>query len=429
MPPNTKLDVMQTSRLFVLWSFFHLGFVVSFYELLRWLGVVDQSLLDIGYQWDAQWYWDIATEGYSYVENKQSNVAYYPLFALMWKISGLGPFGISIANWFVTLVSIYIISREVDIPLPEVLLFSSFPSMLFCMVPYSEGLFFLGGALLLVGLSKHKLTMLIPGVIIACMTRSIGVLLTLCFLLTYLLNVKQSWTLRKHLFYLLPMILALCTNWGVQLYLFDQVNVHFDYLEVQSNWKRELSFPAFPLVARPYPSSSWADYLALFVGVTSVIILCQTFHNIINKRKTLNEPVVFSLLYLAGVTCIVLLFSGKYVNGNTVLASLNRFVFATPYMLLFFKLVGSSITNNRQKKRRLVAFAFLTTWLAVTFGSNLQEIHLKWQVYILVSLLFPITHLYSLGQTKFALWLPLYFLQTLLQAYFLGLFIAESWIG
>ncbi len=426
------LDSVPSYRVYLIAATLHTTLLVICFSLLKYIGLTDSSIFDIGYQWDSDWYWSIVLEGYSYVPNSQSNVAYYPLFAWLWELSNLGPLGVSILNWLITLISVYIISREFNIPLGQLILFSSFPSAIFFMVPYSEALFLLGGAFILAGLNKDHLALILIGVVLACTTRSIGFILSLCFLFTYLIKVNWSFTRKDHVYSLLPIAVALIVNWAVQLYQFDQSGVHFNYLEVQAQWERVLDFPSLPLTARPIPSSAWADYLALFVGILSGVILVRSFF----EKKTgpeylIEKPAMFSLFYLAGITCVVLLFSGKYVAGSTVIASLNRYVFATPYFLLFIQEMTSQATRaDRKKSFFFILSLSILEWGLLTFGLNRVVSQLNWQVYFLIVLTLPFIYFHALVKhTRLKWWIPLYLISTLLQAYFLGLFIAERWVG
>jgi len=80
-------------------------------------GVLNKSWLN----WDAIHYYVIASEGYYPVENCQltntCNVAFYPLFPLMWRLSHLGPLGVSALNYFTFLAVLLFALRKQGWPL------------------------------------------------------------------------------------------------------------------------------------------------------------------------------------------------------------------------------------------------------------------------------------------------------------------------
>lgn len=428
---NGILTTNPTLKAYTVAAIIHTALLVLIFSILNHFGIIKYSILDLGYQWDAKWYWSIVSDGYSYSPDQKSNVAYYPLFPWLWKFIQISPLGISIMNWTISLAGVFILGKALNIPLSRVYIFLSFPSIIFFMVPYSESIFLFGGSLILIGLHKNQLSLILIGVILACLTRSIGSILSLCFLFTYLLNIKKSLSLLDHLKSLLPIAVSLTINAVVQSYQFYETGVQFNYLEVQAQWGRVIDLPSLPLTTRPFPSTMWTDYLALFIGIFSgAYILRSAFNKISNTTFEINNATLFSLLYLAGVTCVTLLFSGKYVSGNTVIASLNRFVFATPFLLIFLnEMLNRAKQSNKRKALYSIQGVSIVVWLLISIGFDNSNFNLKWQLYFLLTLTFPFVYYLVLIRPKFKLWLPLYLAGTIIQAYFLGLFIAESWIG
>jgi len=91
--------------------------------------------------YDAGWYKDIAVNGYSIKESNQSNVAFFPLFPMLWRLSNTSNIGISLINLSIFLFSIFLIWRSYQLKVIELLLCLSIPSLFFCWVPFSEALF------------------------------------------------------------------------------------------------------------------------------------------------------------------------------------------------------------------------------------------------------------------------------------------------
>jgi hypothetical protein len=107
--------------------------------------------LDVFFRWDSYWYLQIASEGYSFDPNQQSNVAFFPLYpylarALGWVLGGPAIGGLVAAN-VATIVAVFYLRRlgralfdERVGQLAGVLLLV-FPTALFLSVFYTEGLF------------------------------------------------------------------------------------------------------------------------------------------------------------------------------------------------------------------------------------------------------------------------------------------------
>jgi hypothetical protein len=97
-------------------------FTILFYKA-SWFN--SHSLLN----WDAQHYYKITTEGYDY-----TRTAFFPLFPLIWKYSGLGLLAISVFNGLLFLGSFAWLSSLYKIQLEALVnhCFSAFIHFLFC---------------------------------------------------------------------------------------------------------------------------------------------------------------------------------------------------------------------------------------------------------------------------------------------------------
>ena len=78
---------------------FHIIIFIVSYLSLWYLGLFDNLPAESNLRkWDIGWYYTIATEGYSYYEDAQSTAGFFPLFAYVWKLTGLGFLGIGVFN-------------------------------------------------------------------------------------------------------------------------------------------------------------------------------------------------------------------------------------------------------------------------------------------------------------------------------------------
>ncbi len=142
--------------------------------------------------WDGEWYANIAQEGYFFDSGKHSNVAFFPLFALLGKwlasLTGLtvGAALVAISNASLllsfVLLSAYVRSElgltdSQDIAI-ILLLFGLWPTTVFFRMAYSESLFVMLSLLVLYG-GQQKWPLIVIAAIagLASATRSVGVVL------------------------------------------------------------------------------------------------------------------------------------------------------------------------------------------------------------------------------------------------------------
>ncbi|MFT6850190.1 MAG: hypothetical protein ACJATA_001000 [Sphingobacteriales bacterium] len=285
--------------------------------------------------WDVDWYKMIVEDGYSFAKGQQSNVAFYPLFPLVWKSLGSSLLGISIFNLLIFNSALLIFWKTFKLKAWELLNLVAIPSLFFCFIPYSEALFFLGGAILLGGLKKEKLWMLALGLFICGITRSVSVIFVPIIFGVYLLSSnKENWKINSLRFLGLSTLL-LALNWLVHRFLVAQSGVEFTTYELQKAWNKVLAIPQLPLTTWGGRRLVWLDGISLFVGFSTLIwLLKKGWNKFENLDYAPKKSRVFSFSYLFLVTIITLLFAVS--NGNsTSVYSLNRYIFATPFFSIF----------------------------------------------------------------------------------------------
>ncbi|RZK47761.1 MAG: hypothetical protein EOO59_17460, partial [Hymenobacter sp.] len=141
--------------------------------------------------WDVLWYEQIKNEGYVDIPGHISNVAFFPLFPYLWRWSGLGLLGISLANAGLFLAVAAWLARQLQLPARLQLLLLSTPVLLFMIVPYSEALFFAWTALLVVGLRQRRLSWWLLGLLGCSLTRAASTLFVPVLLLLVVLWARQ----------------------------------------------------------------------------------------------------------------------------------------------------------------------------------------------------------------------------------------------
>ncbi|MEQ9299929.1 MAG: hypothetical protein RIF33_15245 [Cyclobacteriaceae bacterium] len=413
----------------------HLFVLICSFYALQALGIYDVGFFDSRLRWDAGWYNSIVKNGYSYHTDKASNVAFFPLFPWLWQLTGLDSNGISVVNALIFLSALYLLAHSLKLKVSEVLLFISFPSIMFCYVPYSEALFFLGGTLILIGLKKESLWYLSIGIIITCLDRKIGGVFSLCILLTLFLTAHKYPNLKEVVVCLLLILLVFGVSSLVKQYQVFEAGVNFDYMDVIAQWYRVLRFPKLPLTTTNlHWHNVWLDFSALFLGITSGVLLIYSFYRKIWRTSLPLPPeLVFSLLYLAGTTAIVLIFSPNFGGRGTNIHGLNRYLFATPF---FITAIHYAAQRLQMTKKTLIAIILLAVLVWLSFAIPLHPSHFSFKFQILSILYFALTILYIrsffkvLSDLRFQKYSPLIFtMNTIFQGLLMGKFMSGIWIG
>lgn len=301
--------------------------------------------------WDAEHYHWIAFKGYL-----DFRVAFFPLFPLLWKYSQLGIYGISIANFIIFIASFYVLMKALKISsFIQILGFLTIPSFVFFMVPYTESIFFLSSIVIIIGLKRNDFLVLCIGLFLSTLARPAFTVFFPALILIDLISKDKEWSkliINWIIYALVFLVGILLVNYIQWL----DTGEWFKTFSVQKKWGNELQIPKFPL-------SSWGggmitrlDAYAMIIGLISGIVLLIT---LVKKNMNIPKEVLFSLAYCAGITLMVIFFRGG------LLFSLNRFVFATPFVIVIFN-YWFSLKNIQLNNKTLLYFfvGSLLFWLA-----------------------------------------------------------------
>lgn len=365
--------------------------------------------------WDGEHYHWIKQFGY-----KDFRVAFFPLFPMLWKFLHLNVYGAILLNISTFLISLYFLSRKLKLNTSELLLYLSIPSFCFFFLPYTEAIFFACSTLLLIGLKDSKLPLVLIGLFLCTLTRPAFTVFIPALVLMELFygkfNLQSTYKIVTYIFVTLIGVLT------VGLIQHHYTGEWFKFFEAQKGWGNHLQIPTLPL-------NSWGgglilrlDGTALVIGLISgIFVLAKILKLSFLKTIDLPKEVFFSLCYLAGITVSVLLFRGG------LLFSLNRFVFATPFIIIVADFyIRQSITF---KTKQLIAcfitlFAF---WLIL--GSYLH-------ITALISFLALTVYLFTILLLKnknqliptIAIW-SLISLNFIFQVILLIKFLNKEWVG
>jgi Gpi18-like mannosyltransferase len=211
------------------------------------------------YRWDSFWYTSISRHGYTFSEEKNSSIAFFPSYPLIIKTAHLlskikedkVSFGLNILFSYFSLLFLYRLarmdySRKTSLSIAAVFLF--FPPAYFFLSGYPEALFVLLAILSLYFARKKEWTRAGIAVGILAITKPYGIFMLPVLLLEYLWN--HDWDIK--IFFKkvnwLPLLLPLATLGSFLLFNYLEFHNFTAFLTAQQTWGRSLSNPAKALL-------------------------------------------------------------------------------------------------------------------------------------------------------------------------------------
>lgn len=273
--------------------------------------------LSIWYRWDANWYMSIVSSGYEWVEEAQSNVAFFPLYPLLVRVGGwllggrflLAGLLLSTVCLFAALIYLYRLVEEdygAEVAGRAVWFISIFPTAFFFQSFYSESLFLLTSVAAFYHARKGNWAQAGLWGFLATLTRVTGLLLIIPLLWEYLAH--RSFSIRRIRPAITWLALVPCGLLIYMGYLYQEYRRPFLFAQIQVDaWSHKFT-PFF---------SSLEEDIHLFL------------------TKTYEAWVVYDIiavLFLLALTVV----SFKYLRGSYSI-----------YMLvsLLFVLVGGSVRS------------------------------------------------------------------------------------
>jgi hypothetical protein len=329
---------------------FYLGLFLLFYFYSLSKQVTDILSGDHFINFDAKLYLDIKENGY----HQEWLCAFFPAFPFLWKFLSVGAVGISLVNAFIYIGSISYLGCLYKLELKYHFFILSIPSLVFMFVPYSEALFFIAGSLVVVGLHKKNRWLLITGLVLCSLIRPTAFVFVPAILIVYFVSNNNREKIVKDSLFL---TCAICIG------LFITIVVHYFYVgkwfvffQAQELWKNYLHLPKLPLTSWGGDASLRYEGTALFISIVSAFYVVNAIlkrtKGVVNSKRDL----IFSAAYAAGTGLLILI----YRDGN--LYSLNRFIYATPFVVVI--LVSYFKQNEFDLKKCLYLFFILELfWL------------------------------------------------------------------
>jgi hypothetical protein len=296
---------------------------------------------------DANHYREIQATGYRGV-----NIAFFPLTPYLWRFLGLGVYGILAFHGLLFGAFSVWMASEFRFSLLSFAFACTLPNVFFLIFPWSEAVFFVGGAMVLVGLHKDRFWLLLAGLMWCTLTRpAFTVFFPALLIVEYVRGPLDRKALLRILGYACVFALgAAIVAWVQSL----DTGAWFKFFGVQSAWGNYLQVPTLPLRTWGGREALLLDAGALVGGMAAMRwVLKRLGSRLRGQFAKFSPALVFSFCYLAGITFAVILFRG----GS--LFSLNRFVFATPFAFVivhyFWGLRGNENHHFQVNWRHILA--------------------------------------------------------------------------
>lgn len=400
---------------------FHVVLIIASYFLLFnlqiWSVLPDKDNL---LNWDAAYHYSIMTEGYEYIAFVGCNLAFFPMFPLIWKVSSLSPVGISILNVVLFILALGWLLKKEQVSAVMQLLIISIPSFIFFALPYSEAVFFLFATLIIIGYRSNNHWLRNIGFLGASMTKSVSVLFIPAIILSEYMGAKRELT-EEHkgngmiwscLSSFAGLLIAACIQ-GLQ------TGKWFYFLEMQQYWGRHWIIPEIPL----YTPVAY-DAISFVMGLIAVYLCGKAFYSAVMKQNSNNiclpdKNVIFCLLYLAATTILDTCFT--YNNGGANIWSINRHFFCTPFVVIMLIWLVRDFSPSKAESIFIL--------LLIISGIYITHIYQNPQ-YILSYVLFFgafLTMKVAPAHSKYLI--AVYLFNAYMQLQYFHGFLSNSWIG
>lgn len=346
----------------------HILMVYVLYVLFVKFGITENCMSSQNYlNWDASWYNSIVENGYTYLEDQQSNSGFFPGFPYLWKILHLGPIGISFFNYFIFVIGLALLVYELEINWRYVIIVFSLPSLFFFYLPYTEALNYLFGSLLLISLWKNRWLVFYISLGAICLVRPQLFFLIPAVFVLFLVYRKSEFNLKRFLissgviltasivtFYIIALD---CESNDLMIYSKSQIE----------NWNHAFRWPRFPLTTWRGYRMVWIDALAFFAVLVTGIYFLHKLINGLRKEGILKVDKVW-MFAVTGLlmNLILVLFFHDLDDGRTTVLSLHRYVFCSPF--LHYIILNKLFTYQIIDLRKITIYGSVSLLVMIAFG-------------------------------------------------------------
>jgi hypothetical protein len=317
--------------------FIHFLLLICVYSLLLKFDVVQVFPNNYNlYKWDVFWYDQIKENGYLYLPSQTCNLAFFPLFPYMWKLLNLSAIYMSVINVLLFTFSYCSLIKRFNVSRLQLLILLSIPSTLFFFLPYSESLFFVGGATIIAGYRSADLRIKCLGLLICGLCRSASSLFIPVLLIVETAIYLNGTGDRKKMGINIAVTVATCllTLMMVACIQGVQTGKWFYFFTVQKFWLRHWLIPALPFTTTDPQRIMALDASAQVLGCIASYFSLKWVVNYLAFKKTakawtFDPALLFSVFFIAGITVLGTFFTFN-IFQETSIWSINRFIFCSP---------------------------------------------------------------------------------------------------
>lgn len=425
------MDLKKESNKILLVVFVHFITIIGAYCLLRHLGfnyVIPTN--DNIVRFDAYWYYSIVNEGYTYVPGVGNNMAFFPLFPIIWYYSDLTPLAISGINYIVFIVGFIYLFKGEKMPVSLLLMFISFPSFIFFALPYSESFFFLFCSFIVVGLRKKNEKILYIGLFCSSLVRSVCMIFVPALILCEIFNFKDIVSRKEKVIKLTYRLLASLSGFFVaSAYMGIKSGKWFYFIEIQKYWLRSWGMIKLPFTTFSPERILGIDAITLMLGILAIYLSIKwSIHFYGTLRKKISETcfpdqsILFSAFFIAGMTILDAFFT-RYVYNSSSLWSINRHIMCTPFAMVFIIYLYNQYEPKRNEKLGLCVLFISSVFFTGIFK------YLNLNVFIFFILFFITLFTLKYKKTFNKYFFLYYVIAVFLQISLYRDFISNLWVG
>lgn len=341
----------------------HAGLLTAIYSALYCFGFVNKLPTNESlYAWDVGDLLRVKNSGYP--DPARGYNAFFPLVPLVWRYAHLDLLQAALLNAALAGTGLYLLARTFALNGRQTLLLASAPLMMFTLVPYTEGFFFLFGALLLRGLHRNTLPLTLLGLFGCCLTRSAGTLFLPAYVFAELLTwgTSSDSTGGRVVRNVLAGTGAMAASFGiVMLMQWHDGGDPLAFYHAHALWKHRFSIPVEFLFSSAGPTMLWLDIFVLMMSFLSLVGCAVLGIRWLAKRggAVVSKATLFALGYTAGAGFFILFYQASDVVG------LSRYLLATPF---WGALLAWAWAAPWPRRRVMLALAAVATLVGALLG-------------------------------------------------------------
>jgi hypothetical protein len=397
------------------------------------------------YNWDTRYYKNIRDSLYQGTDRAFADrYAFYPMFPLVWKVSGIRSIMIIPFNYILFVLALILLSgllmKDNDNKLFIFSLGLLLPSVIVFYLPYAESVFVLGMALALWGLFKKRYWLYVAGALMFTLARPAEMIFVVAVLVTdgvYFMRHKDyRYFIKELCLKLIPLLAGNLIIFCMQYYYSDSWSAYFDTWDL---WPKESGY-LNPITDWSTEGFGMTVFAIFFVALPCLIYSCWWGIKSLGLKGKLAVPSLFaggkdyikeymfnvSAVFMVGVIMYTILTSGNVLNGFF------RYSMNTPFFYVLFFLLPAKLTYKPVKyllSGYIAAVAAIAIFLStVHYAGNLLRFD-----YAGLFLSLPVATLYVFGKWindkfKAVFFIILIIPVAIWYAYLFNMYLSNVWI-